>query len=1178
MAQSCGPLCSCTGLVYAGSLCRDLTVVERMALEELLLSLQMLELTEKAREILRREDTGDTSDIGVSRLLRKLEMRTDVVPLCNSIASVLQGVLQGTAAEQQVEESNSSTHPGSLEGPSRTTSLASSAPMCHVATLLSARDGHLLMFLLEAARYPEEVMPVYANATSIRTLAVMWSLSQQQQQQPAAEYHYPHPHHPHHPSPAAVQQVLERMAQSGRPIDLCDVSLLVMMCLAEPSLTPVTMSAVQRFLTMGKEKQQSTTTAGATPPISFATEVEWVGVGMAMVKLLSSIQSLLLMAQPADEVVSDDGHSSSSSTNDGRGTSSNSPPPYVGFTCAVVDRSMEDLCMTVSFFSAVMSTTSSSPVAVVAAHLRQAFLDLLTAWEPSSSATSHYVTTQLGGAAAANGPLSATTALSHVVTWLLKEFPQSSACLRHFSHLASVSPSQAFALLRRNRLLSTESAADLAAISKFLLPLLIRANNVDLLVRLVGEVLTQLEGRLHSSSSSASGSSSSLSSSWSAEELDELARFGTVLFSAGGNEALEERANDVFRTFGSQLEEIDVMAGSAVSLIRAMVKWCWHTLTPDLRQYWDTTTTSHTGMTPTAANEQGSTSSRTTTTTSMNALAQQDSSDMPAEGVVSLWAPLRATRQRFLLIVDHLVQSFVASHQPIVSPALHAFIRDFVPVPNLQREYQRKIFLLVNVTDEKEVDPYVLRSRSEEDSVPQELRLLVSSLPHTLSPYASVAILREVLAKSAGNNPRYTYVCRAAVDLQLPISTTRSRIATAMNMWSFLRTQSGKLSTKQWLLMQKRCLVNFPLSYAWSSYWALLWWVFVTVLLAMHFFGRDYESSVLCRRCLSQFGVPPELCPEEEVVKGTGGSSSEGDAEKLERWVRDGLREADCHDKPENDARWLSAVPLLSRLFTERQKTRRLFVLKPSADSRHGMQLVKRLCEASSSPFYLDLYRPYPLEKVEAKVAERMRRVSLFHARVWMRPVVRFFPLGLRSTEVGLIKHSCHRAARRSQPFTFIFYVPPSAGVPLELLRAMFTRAAWLTSSDCIVVTHSSSFCTDVKGSLISRRDLERRVGCEVVLLGDDDYTNHADPDPLLSKRILVEARGFLGRQLHLPMVVGGVARSQALHHMAAVRRCVTEAFAKQHDIMEGVASQARSLGALMARSLAALCSPSFTG
>lgn len=839
-----------------------------------------------------------------------------------------------------------------------------------------------------------------------------------------------------------------------------------------------------------------------------------------------------------------------------------------------------------------------------------------------------------------------------IVMWLLQEAPLSPASLLHFGEIAAFRQGVALEVLRKSGRLAAHDAAAIGQVAEVLLPLLLQATTPEFLTAVTNEVLTRLEGRLQPPAQP-----------FSSDELDRLAQLGTAIFTLGGigDADVSLVAPQLsFESFGSRLEEIEVMDGSPVALLKAMYNWVRHTVTDDVRVFFQGNKTvvqkaerilgnavgkatasvsmkppkedppsAHTIRMPnasrrpnerdqphsddedaqnvTVSSSSSSSSSATgntageerTGTSGKGTSLERESTDSgeensrsstaQLEGLPSTappstpsgprWAVPHSVRQRFLIFLENLIQSYVSANRPISSTPLLSFVHCHVPVPNIQDEYRRKLYFLVNVTDESS------GSRSSTDSdgggaIPDELRLLVSSLPHTLSPYASVAILRDVLSKSAGGNPRYTYVCRAALDLQLPISTTRSRVATAMNMWSFLRTQSDKLPYGEWLLMQKRCLINFPLSYILSSYWLVISWSGVLLLVAMHFFGMDYESSVLANSCSDAFGLPEELVvplshedeaevqsamrsakslaptrrtmrsewttllrkakPQQETptmragqeitagdredhndCNGAGSaasssaaaaaspSSSSAAVEPLMSSVWDKkMSEAesnlDDNDEAATDGFFLSPaggngstaaavaayalrpamarIPILSSLRGSDRgdlKTT-LFILDAppvtwgrhphgggesmeqnrhlSADSfPRAMYLVQRISAALHFPFFVDMEKPLTMELLEARVAERMRRVSSNHTWFWLRPVVRFFPLGLRKTEVSLIENTCVRAERQDNRVTFIVYIHDQVPVTVAFLEKLKSRSSLSRSANIVVLAHQES-------------------------------------------------------------------------------------------------------------------------
>lgn len=819
-----------------------------------------------------------------------------------------------------------------------------------------------------------------------------------------------------------------------------------------------------------------------------------------------------------------------------------------------------------SFASARRQTVLQS----LSTHIRDALLQLLC------------VTDLSGG----NGVVSASrvitpialpysTQQSSVVLWLLREAADSAACRQQFECLAASRPTVAMEALRQSGLLDLpRSERAIWRVSTVLLPLLLKPFSeaaegageeaAGVVPRSVGvggpgsgftpefvggvlsEVLQGLESRLRCGGPAGA---------FTRGELDALAVLGAVLFNEqyAGGEAQEALAAPAHRgtsleSFGTQLEEIEVMEGSPMALIKTMYHWIRHTLTKDIGFFFG-------NHMPKKGENKGDVQKeeKAAKEGKKEDRSRGAGSSTPDErGGIGLSATLpsatnslsavlvsNSIRQRFLKFLEALIRSFAEQQRAVESELLYQFVECHVPVPNIQDEYRRKLYFLVNVTGAADGAASSTGSASKhpaDDTIPQELRLLVSALPHTLSPYASVAILREVLSSSAGMNARYTYVCRAALDLQLPVSTTRSRIATVMNMWSFLRTQSKKLPYAEWLLMQKRCLVNFPLSYIWSSYWVVLSWAGVLLLVALHFFGADYESSVLASGCRQKFGVPEELLvpvTEEDAEGREVRLDDQVDPSPLASTAAEKVRkqeEADgvvsavgvvasplpspsrwgssgdvpwtpqaLHDKFDSAAGlWtglqakhtktlLALMPFLSRLlgWDNGELKATLYILDRSAPPtssfavrrtegaryeetgfQRAMFLIEKMSVALRYPFFVDIEKPLAVELIEARVAERMRRVSTNHTWFWLRPVVRFFPLGVHKTEVHLIENTCIRAERQQNRLTFLIYFHEHVPVTPALLKNLRLHSAMGNGANMVIIAHADSL---VKGGLTEK-------------------------------------------------------------------------------------------------------------
>ncbi|CAD2213364.1 hypothetical protein, conserved [Angomonas deanei] len=456
-------------------------------------------------------------------------------------------------------------------------------------------------------------------------------------------------------------------------------------------------------------------------------------------------------------------------------------------------------------------------------------------------------------------------------------------------------------------------------------------------------------------------------------------------------------------------------------------------------------------------------------------------------------------RQRFLVFIEQLVKDSIdenraVSERPImISSELFNFVNKSVPVPNIQDEYRRKIFLLVNVAEDPEtarrrkaeqleilLNSSRGRQRGEEkeekkeveatggaEDIPAELRFLVSSLPLTLSPWASVMILREVIAESAGNNPRYTYVLNAAIDLQLPISTTRSRIATTVNMWRFLSTQTQKLSLKESLLLKQRCLLNLPLAYILSSYWSLLAWTSLACLTLLNVFGIDYESQLVANTLFQKFAPFEEIDTFDVAEDANRGGDQPWQKEAAADLASNYLEQDELsHQKNRRSASniVLSSASYLFLGYDDQRRPMTIVTIQSNPkDHRSGEEeysaaaaILRELSLHVPFPFFLDIERPLSHNLLVARIAERIRRVSFNNTWFVARLIIRTFPLGREYTERTLVSHTCAQANLTRRRVTFLFYIHPGVPVTPAFLRNIHSSFL-CDDANVVLVVHEES-------------------------------------------------------------------------------------------------------------------------
>ncbi|GET90341.1 hypothetical protein, conserved [Leishmania tarentolae] len=773
--------------------------------------------------------------------------------------------------------------------------------------------------------------------------------------------------------------------------------------------------------------------------------------------------------------------------------------------------------------------------------------------------------------------LSATSPhLPELTTWLLREMVTSAACELHFKRLVERSVTEALIALEKSGL-ANRSSMNLQVVMRQVLPLVESCSNEDLYTSVLNDVVSALEEKARRDRHA-----------FTQEDMLYLAELGTKLFASGSTDSTAGSYGLFDQTARGQMEELHVMDGSpwalCVSSYRSLKEMMQaiirdqrrlkQQVQEQLRQLSSSSTlsavmtrgaeaqgcpharldgndaphsspssplgseTSSVARGATAA-DVGATSALSQKTegdgfTRAKAAAPFDTASASAPG---LTGPPRISvppmlRQRFLILIEELVKAQVAessndSDRPIVvSSELFAFVTQHVPVPNIQDEYRRKIFLLVNVAEAPETtrrrlaerrddrrasaddkdyrrrryghsrgdksassaakeevgtDGEAVHARPESEKadagndphggandIPAELRFLVSSLPLTLSPWASVMILREVLAESAGRNPRYTYVLNAAIDLQLPMSTTRSRIATTLNMWRFLNTQAHKLSLKESVMMKQRCAWNLPMSYVLSSYWSLLTWLFLASIIMLNVVGIDFESQLVANSLFRMFAPWEEICAPQTATDDRDTWSTQAAADL----ASDYFEQAEIADRRRREHGLSSTDVFLSSasylIFGYDDQRRPMTVIPIGSDCTAPAEeriaeeyaaattVLRELSLHAPFPFFVDIERPLPMEYVEKRIAERIRRVSFNNTWFLPRMIIRTFPLGRQYTEHKLVLHTCTQANLTRRRITFLLYMHD--GVPVtpqfiqELNDSFLSRHANL-----VLVVHESS-------------------------------------------------------------------------------------------------------------------------
>jgi hypothetical protein len=436
----------------------------------------------------------------------------------------------------------------------------------------------------------------------------------------------------------------------------------------------------------------------------------------------------------------------------------------------------------------------------------------------------------------------------------------------------------------------------------------------------------------------------------------------------------------------------------------------------------------------------------------------------------------------FTLLLERVVvlSMSVLRHQvPLVSPALSKIIDSSLQLPNLHDEYRRKLFLMVNVdsTRHNDVDP---KDGTALQGTPEALLKLTAALPLQFLPWSSTQITKEVLATSHGHGPRYLHLLRTAVDLQLPPSTARSRIAGVLEVYKLVRSQRDKLPPLEYTRLLLRCLMSLPLSYIFSSWTFFLWWTFVGSLVALHVTGWSWEAMYVIKSRRLEFTKPL-----------TGGA---GLTERTAVAPTDSLTVVEYMM---TNANTLVAHPIANTVL----------LVVHDVDQHAAPPLQFRVAEAAcrslnpttTTPFVLR-YPPavgggtaeyLVVDDILRDCAQRIRREANTTWNPFQRLIFNLFPLFRPSAEESLIGLTKRRAAAKGVPCTFILALPDHVYVSeasLQRLRDVFARQ--YVSNLVVVVNHKNPSITAISKRLevvSSRGDAESVLEAAAVCQGEGE-------------------------------------------------------------------------------------------
>ncbi|CCW59600.1 unnamed protein product [Phytomonas sp. EM1] len=990
------------------------------------------------------------------------------------------------------------------------------APVWLAHTLLTAEEENRVRWLWEEM---DDISACYARAPTLRSLLVLWHVASSSTSVGEEVSDGLRPSCC--PSASDITQTCQRMRDRFTEMTLCDIAALGLLGTAGQK---VRKEVLTNFLEKARPEQDGAPFADAGDYASQSNALERVLIVLFFLKYMGKHNGIGSMGSSELWTLDDDKENSEVVF---------SLLDVATQISACKEKLVEKLVSDSNQSSPTESSLSYSSHASIKCHTSSS-ADRGDIYQTTLLCVMEYFLNRIRLTAAQCDIPITSPHLCGVTLWLLREMPHSDVCCRHFRRVVEHLPSDALLLLEKASLLSTLSL-DLRSVVEILLPLLEHCEKEDFFNTVMQEVVISLEHRLRRDPTS-----------FTQDDMKWLSMLGMSLFMKSENEAVIG-TSFLDRGIHEQMEELNVMDGSPWALCVATYRSLKEIVRALSRDQRSLRRQVHNQMraiakaagrplaTPTnsVASQAHEASCKSTDLSSPFSTTEEGQSARGGDGCGDVHPPdvvahvgaghgrasenakdnatseprvlevSSSIRHRFLLFLEKLVKTHVdlrsssTGQSLVVSSEMFDFINKNVPVPNIQDEYRRKIFLLMNVTvDEKTMRERALTYKREArggkkaktasqrakegeelneptEVIPAELRFLVSSLPLVLSPWASVMVLREVLAESPGGNPRYTYVLNAAIDLQLPISTTRSRIATTLNMWRFLNTQTHKLSLKENVMVKQRCVLNLPLSYILSSYWSLLTWLVLSSLIVLNIVGLDVESQLVANKLFQEFAPWDEIEVGESEL-----CNEEAAADVVSEYVNS--------FKPDHtlngSVSLLSSDTLLSSasyLFLGSPDQWRPMTIMPigsdptlkdevraAEEYACATAVLKKMSSCVVFPFYVDLPRVMPVRYVEAQVAERIRRVSLDNAWFLLRTLIRTFPLGREQMERTLISHTCTQANLIQRRITFLVYAQYGVPITEQFLRNL--RSSLLSqNANLVLVVHESSL---LKGGVTPAR------------------------------------------------------------------------------------------------------------
>lgn len=118
--------------------------------------------------------------------------------------------------------------------------------------------------------------------------------------------------------------------------------------------------------------------------------------------------------------------------------------------------------------------------------------------------------------------------------------------------------------------------------------------------------------------------------------------------------------------------------------------------------------------------------------------------------------------------------------------------------------------------------------------------------------------------------------------------------------------------------------------------------------------------------------------------------------------------------------------------------------------------VLSKFSDALLFPFYVDVNKMMPLDVLMARIAARIRFITLSYCGFLSRFVIRFFPLERHAMQTNLITHTCIQADRWGRRITFLMYIHDNVTVTNGFVNALHDSVL-VKQANLIVFVHERS-------------------------------------------------------------------------------------------------------------------------